>query len=114
MVFEFLFFQFLSFFVQKPLTKSDWKVEDTAGRKQGGPSEKQHFKKKKRRRKLALDNLDNNLVVDLKELGLFSAPHCTVYQTTLLPRLWMLLLVLVGRTQKTSVVYSLSANPFTK
>lgn len=39
--------------------------------------------------------------------------HCC-YQTALLPSLWMLLLVLLGQTQKMSVVYSLSANPFTK
>lgn len=39
--------------------------------------------------------------------------HCC-YQTALLPCLWMLLLVLLGQTQKIYVVYSLSVNPFKK
>lgn len=39
--------------------------------------------------------------------------HCC-YQTALFPCLWMLLLVLLGQTQKIYVVYSLSVNPFKK
>lgn len=114
-VFEFLFSVFVFLYKTNHSPRATaWEVEDTTGRKQGGPSKMGLFLK------IALDG---RCYVKRTEYGFEVCKkkttfthvvlHCC-YQTALLPRLWMLLLVLLGQTQKMSVVYSLSANPFTK